>query len=119
MPLVGVGRVVAEDRGNIAVRRRQPGQIERGAAEQREEVGLGRGFPAVLLEPGLDEAVDRVADPLGAGHRRHGLPLGRDERPVRLPLGALIDPQPQGLDLAGSRASSSAPGMTPVFRPSR
>ena len=101
VPLEGVGRVVAEDGGNIAVRRGQPGQIERDAAEQREDVGLGRGLPAVLLEPGLDEVVDRVADPLGAGHRRYRLPLGRDEGPVRLPFGPLIDPQPQGLDLAG------------------
>ena len=101
VPLESVGRVVAENRGDIAVRRREPGQIERDAAEQREDVGLRRGLLACPLEPRLDEVVDGVADPLGAGHRRYRRPLGRDERPVRLPLGPLIDPQPQGLDLAG------------------
>ena len=61
--------------------------------------GLGRRFPGVRLEPRLHEVVDRVADPLGAGHRRHRRPLGRDERPVRLPLGPLVDPELQRLDL--------------------
>ena len=58
----------------------------------------GRG-QALRLEPPQHEVVDVVAGPLGVGDGRHHRPLGRDERPVRLPLRALVDPQAKGLYL--------------------
>ena len=97
--LEGVGRVVVEERAQVGLERRQAGQVEARPAQQRRPVGLARRRQPVGLEPPEHEVVDGVARPLGVGHRRHGGPLGRGERPVRLPLGPLVDPQPQGLDL--------------------
>ena len=41
-PLVGVRPVVAEERVDLVGRRRQAGQVERDAADQRDAIGLGR-----------------------------------------------------------------------------
>ena len=99
--LVGVWRVVVQKGRDISRGRRQPGQVERHPAEERRAVGFRRGSQALGLEAGEDEAVDGVAPPLAVGDRRQGRALRRDERPVRPPLGPLIDPQPEGLDLLG------------------
>ena len=98
-PLVGVRGVVVEERGQLARRRRQPRQVERRPAQQRRPVGLRRRREALSLETGEDEAVDRVARPVGVGDRRRVGTLRRHERPVRLPLRPLVDPQAERLDL--------------------
>ena len=97
--LEGVGRVFVEERGHVGLQRRQARQVEARPAQQRRPVGLVRRSQPARLEPGEHEVVDGVARPLCVGHRGHRRPLGRDERPVRLPLGTLVDPEPQGLDL--------------------
>src|SRR5439155_626266 len=58
----------------------------------RSPASLGRRLEAVLLQPGEDEVVDGVADPAERLDGRGRGPLRRDERPVRLVLGALGDP---------------------------
>ena len=97
--LVGVGGVVVQEVGELDRGRGHAGEVEGDAAQQGRAVGLvGRG-QALGLEPPQHEAVDVVAGPLGVGDGRHDRPLGRDERPVRLPLRALVYPQAEGLDL--------------------
>ncbi len=97
--LVGVGGVVVQEVGELDRGRGHAGEVEGGAAQQGCAVGLvGRG-QALGLETPQHEVVDVVARPLGVGDRGHGGALGGDERPVRLPLRALVDPQAEGLDL--------------------
>jgi hypothetical protein len=43
-------------------RRRQAGQVERQPPRQGDPVGLRRGLQALLLQPGEDEGVNRIAD---------------------------------------------------------
>src|SRR5690606_36238355 len=94
--LVRVGRRVGEERVDLGYRRGETRQREGDAAEQRLARGLVRRLEAEAGEPRVDEVVDGVewADTrwqVGAGGGDLG-PLGRRERPVRLPLGALGDP---------------------------
>ena len=97
--LVGVGGIVVQEVGELDRGRGHAGEVEGGAAQQGRAVRLAGRGQARFLEPPQHEAVDGVPGPLGVGHRRRHRPLGRDERPVRLPLGPLIDPQGEGLDL--------------------
>ncbi len=86
--LVGVGALVGDERVHLGRRRRQAGQVERDAANERFPVRFGRMRQALALQPGQDEAVDRVTDPrLVLDGGRVG-PDRRDVRPVRLVLGA-------------------------------
>ena len=66
----GVGRRVGDERRDLLGRRRQAGQVERGAAEQREAVGVGDGLEPLRFEAGEDEAVDVAPRPGGVLHRR-------------------------------------------------
>ena len=78
---------------------RQTRQVERRATRQRPPVGIGRRRQPLGLQPGEDEAIDRIARPVGIGHGRR---LGADdrlERPVLVPGSALVDPAPQHVDL--------------------
>ena len=63
--LVGIGRIVGEERVDFLGGRGQPGQVEGRAADQGRLVGLGGGGQAVLEERLEDESVDRVALPVG------------------------------------------------------
>ena len=85
--LIGVGRAVVQERLDLLGRRRQAGQVEAEAAEQRRAVGLGRGRQAVGLEARQDEGVDRVADPAAILDGRRLGPPRRPERPVVALLG--------------------------------
>ena len=97
--LVGVRGVVVEERGQLARGRRQPRQVQRRPPQQRRPVGLRGRRQALAFEPREDEAVDGVADPVPVADGRRRRALRRHERPVRLPLGALVDPEADGLDL--------------------
>ena len=78
---------------------RQTGEIQCGPASQSAAVRLRRRRQTGLLEPGQDEPVDGIANPLrGLDPRRIGPGQGR-EGPVFRPRGALLDPTPQHLDL--------------------
>lgn len=56
----------------------------------------------VTRAPSTTALVDRVARPLGVGHRGHHGSLRGTERPVGLILGALIDPASKVLYLVGA-----------------
>ena len=101
LPLIGLGRRVGQERVQLRGGRRQAGQVERHPAQQRGPVGFGRRMQPALFELGQDEEVDRVANPTGLLDGRQFVSPRRGERPVRLVLGALRDPLPQQLDLAG------------------
>ena len=101
--LVRVRAGVALERIDLGEGRRQAGQVERHAAEQDAALGLGRRREPLALQPGQDEGVDRVADPLLAADPGNRRALRRDERPVRLPLRPLGDPAADRLDLGAVR----------------
>ena len=66
-----------------AGRRRQAGQVERHAADQREPVGLRRRREPLRLQLGQDERVDRVLDPVRVSrdgrNRRAGSAVTNDQ----------------------------------------
>ena len=65
-----VGRLVREKRVDFFGRRRQAGEIERGAAEQRQLVGGADRRQAFALETREDEAIDVGARPAPRPHAR-------------------------------------------------
>ena len=89
--ILQVGAVLGEVLGEEFGRGRQAGDIEREAADERAGIGLGGGGEPGGLELGEDEGVDGVLGPtrLVDGRRDRD---GREEGPVRLPRGALLDP---------------------------
>ena len=87
--LVGVGRLVGEERRDLFGSGRQAGEVEGDAAEQGDAVGFGRGLQAFGFEPGEDEVVDRIRDPRGVLHRRHGGPDRARRRPSAFPISRL------------------------------
>ena len=66
--LVGVGRLVVDERLDVFRAGRQAGEVERQAAGEGAAVGLGGGGEAFLLRARQDERVDRVADPGFVGY---------------------------------------------------
>ncbi len=78
---IGVGGRIGLEGGDLLGGRRQPEQVERDAADQGPPVGGRRRRQRGGLEPGQDEAVERVPSasrhrgPAGASHRgRAGTP---------------------------------------------
>jgi hypothetical protein len=59
--LVGVRRLVREEGIHLRRRRRQADQVEVHPPDERVPVRLGRWLQPLLLQPGEDERVDRVA----------------------------------------------------------
>ena len=99
--LVGVGRVVGEERRDLDRRGGQAGQVEGRSSQERDLVGFSRGLQTLGLEPGEDERIHRIPGP---GRRLHGRdfgPMGRVERPVPLIPGTTVDPSAEGLLLGG------------------
>ena len=88
---------------------RQAGEIERDAPQQSGFVGFRRRLETFFLEARQNESIDVVARPVLLRDARNLGPLGGCVRPVRLPLGAFIDPALDGLDL-GVRQRSGRSG---------
>ena len=89
--VVQAATVLGEVLGEKFRRRREAGDVECQAANERAGVGLGGGLKSGSLELGEDEAVDGVLGPaalIGGGRDCDG----RHEGPVRLPFGPLFDP---------------------------
>ncbi len=87
--LVRARRCVGEEGINLTRSRRQTGEVEAHAPKQSLPVRARRGLQPGPLQLGQDESVNRAAWPGGIFRRGNCWPLGRDERPVFLPLGAL------------------------------
>ena len=114
--LVAVRSGVGRKCRHLAGRRREPGQVQAEAADQRRRRRFGRRVKALPLQTCQHEPIDLVPKPcgvrdarrLGPPHRLEG-PVGR-LRPLaraatgRLrrtrPRGPLVDPRPQQTDLA-------------------
>ena len=90
------GRVVG---GGIRLldRRRQTGEVQAQPANQCPAVGHRGRRKLRLVQFGEDEAINRTLHPGVVGHLRHCRAGRRNERPVRLILGALGDPADQQL----------------------
>ena len=97
--LVGVRVGVVDEPLDSLRRRRQPSQIETDPADECPAIHLRRRLQPVGLHPGQREKIDRVPWPSGALHAGQSRALGRDKRPVALPLRALLDPAPDRGDL--------------------
>ena len=97
--LVGVGGLVGEEGVHFGGRGRQAGEVEAEAAQQGGAVGLGRGLQSLAFQARQHEAVDRIARPLLIADGGQRGALRRHERPVALPLRALLDPFADGGDL--------------------
>ena len=79
---VGVGMRVVDEGVDLGGRRRQAGQVEADAADQRGAIGLGRRADVLLLQPGEDEAIDGIAHPLLVLDDGQDRTLDRLEGPV-------------------------------------
>ena len=80
---------------------REAGEVEAEAAGEGAAVGLRRGREAGGFEPGEDEGVDWVFAPDCVLHLRRLRSSGRDQRPMRLVLGAFGDPLLERFFLGG------------------
>jgi hypothetical protein len=78
--LVSLGTFVRNERVQLLERRRQTGEIQRDAPEQRFLPGFGRRRKPLALETRQNERVDRVPQP---GLRLHGRRLGPHDLRVR------------------------------------
>ena len=74
----GVGGIVPHERIDFLGRGRQPGQVERRAADQGDFVCARRKLQLLCGQPGADESVNRIA----CGVRRHHRRGHRLEGPV-------------------------------------
>ena len=83
---------IGEEGIDLGDRGRQAREVERDASNQRRAIRLGRRRHPARLERGQHEPIDLVVRPRVAADARHRHRRRRDERPVRLPLGALLDP---------------------------
>ena len=121
--LIGVGGFVGEEGVYFGGCGRQAGEVEAQASQQGGAVGLGGGLEPLAFEALQHQAIDRIARPLLITDGGHRGALRRHERPVPLPLGALLDPFAHGGDLrfgergarllrrhaAGRRSGADAP----------
>ena len=113
--LVGVGPGVGEEGVDLGWRRREAGQVEGDAAEERGAIRFGGESQALLLEGREEERIDRRSR--RAAHQGDVRPADRSERPpVRpralfgddgdgskggaIPGGPGVDPSPQRLGVA-------------------
>ncbi len=97
--VVRLGRFVGDEAIDLGQRGGQAGQVEAHAANERGFVGFGRGVQPFFVEPGQDEAVDRVTGQLRTLHGRRGRMLRLEEGPVTVELGPLVDPPFDEVDL--------------------
>ena len=118
--LVGVGADISQKFVERRRRRRQAGEVERNAAEERRLVGRGRKREVFFFEPGDNEAVDGILDVgFGIGDSRQRRLHWGGERPVRAILGALGDPAAQRGDLGGGERDVGISRRHPLVREPR
>ena len=91
-----VGRVLQKAVHDLRLGRKA-GQVQRGPADERGRIGLGRRLQPGPFQTGQNESVNGIPDPLRIADGRRFRPYGGTERPVVLPVGALIDPAPEEL----------------------
>ena len=99
-PFVRVGRAIGEKRVEFGRRRRQAGEVVGDPSQQRRLVGLWRRLEPLTFQPREDESIDRIPHPVVLGDRWR---IGTDRRrvgPMRVPVGAFVNPSSQQLDLA-------------------
>ena len=84
-PVVGIGGGVGKEGPQVVARRRQAGQIERHAPQERRPVGRGHRLEAGCSELGVEEAIDRMAR-AARPHRGQCCLLGSHEGPVVAPV---------------------------------
>ena len=89
---VSLGRTVCEESIDGLRRRRQAGQVERHAAQQRRFVGFHRGPQAFAFEPRQNEAINGIARPCGIAYRRQFRSRRRLISPVSAPARPFIYP---------------------------
>ena len=96
----------------------RPVRSRRHAPDERLAIGLRRGRKPSRLERREHEAIDLVDGPAVAAHRRQCGLRRRNERPVRLPLSALLDPASQRapLDVGERQVGLRAPASSPWGR---
>jgi hypothetical protein len=97
--LVGVAGALGEEEVDLCARRRQAGQVERDAPDQRLALGLRARRQALGLQARQHEAVDRVPAPGLVAQRGQARAARRHEGPVRRVLGPRGDPAAQQLAL--------------------
>ena len=99
--LVRVRRLIFHERANFLRRRRQPGEVERQPADERDAIRFLRRIHTLLLQSVQDEGVDRVADfEFRISDIRYCRPRELGERPVLRVLRAFGDPLFQEVGLS-------------------
>ena len=96
--VVSLRRFCLNESFHVVGRRRQPGEIETEAANERHRISDRRRPQAFAFLSGSYEGINRIASPLGirGGNR---WPPKRRERPVRLVDSSFVDPAANPLDL--------------------
>ena len=84
-PVVGIGGGVGKEGPQVVARRRQSGEIERHAPQERRPIGSSHRLEAGCSELGVEEAIDRMAR-AARPHRGQCCLLGSHERPVVTPV---------------------------------
>ena len=107
-----IGRPETLDLGG---RRRQAGQVERHAAQERRLGGLRRERQALGLQARQHERIDGIVERRGFFYGRNRRTHGRDERPMRFPFRAFTDPTRDPFDLVGRELLARAGRRHPLF----
>ena len=81
---------------------------------RRSLLGLGGRRQPLGVQTGQNERIERVSGPAGVLDRGDRCRDRRQERPVRLPLGALLDPPLEQVDLLGRQRSAQRLGRHPL-----
>ena len=84
-PVVGIGGGVGKKGPQVVARRRQSGEIERHAPQERRPIGSSQRLEAVCGKSGVEEAIDRMTR-AARPHRGQLRPLGSHEGPVISPV---------------------------------
>ena len=90
--LVGIGILVGEIGVHLRHRRRNTGEVQRDAADERGLVGFNGRFQSLLLQPREDETIHLISGPLPILYRWKFRALRFGEGPVSLILRAFLDP---------------------------
>ena len=110
--LVGIGRRIGHEAGNLFGRRRQSDQIERGTPDERRPVGIGRKRQSLFAQPAGQHRVDRSPHSIGRRERRDGGHRGGLKGPIAPLFGRDVDLRPDlGRLVVQRRCAGSDPGF--------